>query len=137
MKEYFLKITLYISSRETRGIYLTLNQLFMSQFDDKLAAYKNEMGGGVDETLLSAVTKSLGPSIYNEDSSRVSCSDKGEMERVKQNFLIGKLGLADGPELDVALEEVCEQLGSSNRNKFRAIFYYHLVKRFKKEAMFA
>ncbi len=114
----------------------------MSQFDDLLVKYKEELGGtrdvsGVDETLLTAVTKALGPSIYNDDSSRVSCSDQTELDRVKNNFLIGKMGLTDGPELDAALKEVCEQMGSSNRNKYRAIFYYLLVKKFGLEAKYA
>lgn len=114
----------------------------MSQFDDLLAKYKQELGGtrdvsGIDETLLTAVTKALGPSIYNDDSSRVSCSDKTELDRVKNNFLIGKMGLKDGPNLDAALQEVCEQMGSSNRNKYRAIFHYLLVKKLGLESKFA
>lgn len=114
----------------------------MSKFDDLLVKYKAELGGtrdvsGVDEALLTAVTKSLGPSIYNDDSSRVSCSDKTELDRVKNNFLIGKMGLADSPKLDTALQEVCEQMGSANRNKFRAIFYYLLVKKLGLESKFA
>ena len=114
----------------------------MSQFDDLLVKYKEELGGtrdvsGVDETLLTAITKSLGPSIYNDDSSRVSCSDKTELDRVKNNFLIGKMGLADGPDLDAALKEVCEQMGTANRNKYRAIFYYLLVKKLGLEAKYA
>jgi hypothetical protein len=114
----------------------------MSQFDDLLLKYKEQLGTtrdieGVDETLLTAITKSLGPSIYNDDSSRVSCSDQTELDRVKKNFLIGKLGLEDGPELDAAMQTVCEQMGSSNRNKFRAIFYYLLVKNLGLESKFA
>lgn len=117
-------------------------QQFMSKFDEALELYHGEMSGklgmsGVDADLLRAVTKALGPSIYSEDSTRVSCSDKEEMARVKNNFLIKKLGLADGPELDAALKEVCDQMGSSNRNKYRAIFYYLLVKKFGKEAMYS
>ncbi|MEM9920415.1 MAG: DUF2853 family protein [Bacteroidota bacterium] len=111
----------------------------MSQLDDKMALYRAEaekLGLGIDANLLDAVTKSLGPLIYNEDSSRVSCSDNEELARVKSNFLIKKLGMEDSPELDAAIKEVCEQLGSSNRNKFRAVFYACLVKKFGKEAMY-
>jgi hypothetical protein len=114
----------------------------MSKFDEKLTQYKEMLGstkdvGGVDEALLTAVTKGLGPSIYNDDSSKVSCSDQTELDRVKKNFLIGKLGLADGPDLDSAMSEVCEQLGSANRNKYRAVFYYLLVKKLGKESIYA
>jgi hypothetical protein len=112
----------------------------MSQLDEKIALYTGEMtsiGLDFDPVLLANITKALGPVIYNEDSSRVSCSDNEEMARVKNNFLVGKLGLADGPELDAAMKEVCEQLGSSNRNKFRAMFYYLLVVKFNKQEQFA
>ncbi|MCU0449487.1 MAG: DUF2853 family protein [Bernardetiaceae bacterium] len=112
----------------------------MSKFDEAIASYKAELdkvGVKIDDTLLTAVAKGLGPSIYNNDSSRVSCSDNTELERVKKNYLIGKLGLADGPELDKAIKEVCEKLGSANKNKFRAIFYAMLVQKFKKEGFYA
>ncbi len=113
----------------------------MSKFAEACDLYKKEMadklGIAVDEGLLEAVAKGLGPSIYNADSSKVSCSDQTEMDRVKNNFLIKKLGMADSPELDAALKEVCEQMGTANRNKYRAIFYYLLVKKFGKESTYA
>lgn len=111
----------------------------MATFAETFDNYKSEFDGlniSYDEALFSAVTKALGPVIYNNNSSRVSCSDDAELERVKKNFLIGKLGLSDGPELDAALKGVCEQMGSSNRNKYRAMFYYLLVVKFGKESMY-
>jgi hypothetical protein len=105
----------------------------MSQLTDKIEQYNAEFGKldlGVSPDLVAAVTKKMGPVIYNEDSSRVSCSDPEELARVKNNFLIKKLGMADGPELDAAIADVCKQLGSSNRNKFRAMFYTLLVIKF-------
>jgi hypothetical protein len=42
-----------------------------------------------------------------------------------------KMGLADSPKLDDAIMAVCEKMGKSNRNKYRAIFYYLLVEHFK------
>jgi hypothetical protein len=50
--------------------------------------------------------------------------------------LIKKLGLADTPALDAAIDEVLEKMGSSNRNKQRAVVYALLVKKFGKESMF-
>lgn len=111
----------------------------MSKFDDLMAAYEDEaqrIGIPVDSELLSKVTKGLGPSIYNADSAKVSCGDQAELDRVKASFLIRKLGLTDGPRLDTAIREVCETLGSSNRNKYRALFYYLLVKKFGQEAQY-
>ncbi|MBI1305536.1 MAG: DUF2853 family protein [Bacteroidetes bacterium] len=112
----------------------------MSKFDEAMDTYKGEMdnlGISYDANLLEAVAKGLGPSIYNADSSKVSCSDKSELDTVRNNFLINKLGLEDGPALDEALNSVCEKMGSSNRNKYRAIFYYLLVVHFGKESNYA
>ena len=112
----------------------------MSKFDEALELYKKEMQGKLNlkfnEDLLRKVTKGCGPSIYNPDSSKVSCSDPEELGRVKNNFLIKKLGLADSPALDAAIKEVCEKMGSSNRNKYRAIFYYLLVEKFDKASAY-
>ncbi|MCF8237645.1 MAG: DUF2853 family protein [Saprospiraceae bacterium] len=111
----------------------------MSKFVEAVDTYKSEMdklGIKYDATLLTAVTKGLGPSIYRADASKVSCSDNDELARVKTNFLIKKLGLKDDAKLDAAIKEVCEQLGSANRNKYRAMFYYLLVKKFGKEGVY-
>jgi len=112
----------------------------MSKFAEAIETYKEqvaELGLGISEDLLTAVAKGLGPSIYNADSSKVSSSDPEELARVKNNFLIGKLGLADGPALDAAIDEVVEKLGSSNRNKYRAVVYALLVIKFGKEDLYA
>ena len=113
----------------------------MSKFQEALDLYTKELkskaGVTADPDLLKAVTKACGPAIYREDSSRVSMSDKEELARVKNNFLIKKLGMADGPALDQAIQEVGTQLGKSNKNKFRAMFYYLLVKKLGKESMFS
>lgn len=102
----------------------------MSKFAEAVNLYKTEMtklGIKYDETLLTAVAKGLGPSIYLADASKVSCSDSKELTTVKNNFLIKKMGLTDGPKLDDALKYACDTMGSANRNKYRAIFYYLLV----------
>lgn len=112
----------------------------MSKFDEAIETYQgslSNLGIKIDVILLTAVTKGLGPSIYNADSSKVSSSDPEEIARVKNNFLIGKLGLTDGPELDDAISGVVEQLGASNRNKYRAIFYALLVIKLGKESFYA
>ena len=103
----------------------------MGKFDEKVALYKGEMeklGVKVDTDLLTKVTKGCGPSIYNVDAEKVSGSDKAELATVKKNFLIGKMGQADSPALDAAITKVIGVFGASNRNKYRASFYYLLVK---------
>lgn len=112
----------------------------MSKFQEAVELYKKEMtkmGIEYDEALLTKVTKGCGPSIYNLDASKVSGSDPEELARVKNNFLIKKLGMADSSELDDAINATVEKMGKSNRNKYRAIFYYLLVKHFGKESHYA
>lgn len=111
----------------------------MSKFDEKLELYQGEMkklGLSFDADLLKGVTKGLGPSIYKQDAETVSGSDKKELETVKKNFLIKKLGLVDSTKLDDAIETVIEKMGKSNRNKYRAIFYYLLVKELGQESKY-
>ncbi|MBL0100078.1 MAG: DUF2853 family protein [Saprospiraceae bacterium] len=47
-----------------------------------------------------------------------------------------KLGLTDGPDLDKGIKAAIDAIGSSNKNKYKAIFYYLLVKHFKKESVY-
>ncbi len=105
----------------------------MSKFDEKLELYKSEMnklGVKYDADLFAKVTKGCGPSIYNNDAEKVSSSDQKELDSVKNNFLIKKMGLEDTPKLDAAINTVVEKFGKSNKNKYRAIFYYLLVEEF-------
>ena len=66
----------------------------------------------------------------------MAASQEGELETVKENFLIKKLGLADSPALMEAIDSVIETYGKSNRNKYRAVVYYMLVKHFGKESVY-
>ena len=111
----------------------------MSKLDEKISAYVAEskkLNLDLDESLIASVAKGLGPSIYNQDAETIAASDSAELDRLKKNFLIGKLGLADDAKLDTAIEEVIEKIGKSNRNKYRALVYALLVKKFKKEAVY-
>jgi hypothetical protein len=111
----------------------------MSKFDENVALYKaqnSELNLGLSDALIVGVAKALGPSIYNADSSKVSGSDSKERETVKNNYLIKKLGLKDSPELDKAIEDVMNQMGSSNRSKYRAVVYALLAKKFGKESLY-
>jgi hypothetical protein len=115
-------------------------QKTMSKLTEAIETYvaqSNELNLGLSEELITSVAKGLGPSIYNADSSKVSGSDPDELARVKENYLIKKLGLSDGPELDAAIAEVMVQMGTSNRNKYRANVYALLCKKFGKEGIYA
>ena len=100
------------------------------------ADIKDKFGETPDMDLLTKVTVGLGPAIYNLDASKVSGSDDAELETVKKNYLIKKLGLNDGPELMDAVKSVVEKYGSSNRNKHRAVIYYMLCKHFNKQSVY-
>lgn len=110
----------------------------MSKRDDLIAKYaediKTKIGETPDMDLLTKVTIGCGPSIYNKDASTVSGSDQSELDTVKNNFLIKKLGLSTSEDLDGALAAVMEKYGKSNRNKYRAVVYYLLTKHFGKES---
>ena len=112
----------------------------MGKRDDLIAQYaddlKTKCGMTPDMDLLTKVTIGCGPSIYNADASTVAGSQKSELETVKKNFLIKKLGLADSADLDAAIDSALETYGRSERNKYRAVFYYLLVKHFGKEAVY-
>ena len=112
----------------------------MSKRDDLIAKYaadlQEKIGIRPDMDLLTKVTIGCGPSIYNADSETVSGSDQAEIDRVKNSFLIKKLGLADGPQLAAAINEVIEKYGKSNRNKYRPVVYYMLVTHFGKQAVY-
>ncbi|MEL6473217.1 MAG: DUF2853 family protein [Pseudomonadota bacterium] len=108
----------------------------MSKRDELIEKYAADLqekcGMKPDMELLTAVTKACGPSIYKKDSATVAASDKSELERVKQNFLIKKLGLADTPKLDDGIKAAIETYGKATRSKHRPVFYYLLAKHFKK-----
>lgn len=111
----------------------------MATFQECMDTYKSEfdkLGVTYDANLLEKVAKGCGPSIYNRDSSTVSATDQAELDTVKNNFLIGKLGLSESEDLDGAIAKVIDTLGKSNRNKYRAMFYYLLTVHFKKESAY-
>ncbi|WP_226551609.1 MULTISPECIES: DUF2853 family protein [Celeribacter] len=113
----------------------------MGKRDELIAKYaedlKTKCGMEPDMDLLTKVTIGCGPAIYNDDASTVAASQESELETVKTNFLIKKLGLADGPELMDAIKSAIDTYGQSERNKYRAVFYYLLVKHFGKEAVYS
>ena len=102
----------------------------MTKTEEKIEFYiaaMEKLEISFEKDLFTKVVKGLGPSIFKKDAETVSCSDDSEKETVKKNFLIKKHGLEKSEKLDAAVEAVCEKMGKSNKNKYRAIFYYILV----------
>jgi hypothetical protein len=113
----------------------------MSKRDELIAKYaddlKNKCKMNPDMDLLTKVTIGCGPAIYNADSSTVAGTDPAELETVKNNFLMKKLGLPDSEKLMDAINAVIDTYGRSERQKYRAVVYYMLTKHFGKEAVYA
>jgi Protein of unknown function (DUF2853) len=112
----------------------------MSKRDELIAKYaddlKNKCKITPDMALLTKVTIGCGPAIYNNDSATVAGTDESELETVKKNFLMKKLGLADSPKLMEAINAVIDTYGRSERAKYRAVIYYMLTKHFGKESVY-
>ncbi|WP_372803784.1 DUF2853 family protein [Paracoccus seriniphilus] len=105
---------------------------------EKYAAdIKEKLGETPDMDLLTKVTIGCGPSIYNDDASTVASSDPEELDRIRQGYLIKKLGLPDGPALTDAINAVIDAYGRSNRSKYRAVVYYLLCRHFGKESVYS
>lgn len=113
----------------------------MGKRDELIAKYADDLRNKCkmepDMALLTKVTIGCGPAIYNADASTVAAGQPTELETVKTNFLIRKLGLPDGPNLMASIDAVIETYGRSERNKYRAVVYYMLVKHFGKDAAYA
>ena len=113
----------------------------MSKRDDLIAKYADDLRTKCkvepDMALLKKVTIGCGPAIYNADSSTVAASQDSELETVRANFLVKKLGLPEGPALMEGIQAAIDIYGKAERNKYRAVFYYLLVKHFGKEAVYA
>ena len=105
----------------------------IAKYSDDL---KHKCGVNPNLELLTKVTIGCGASIYNKDASTVSGSDPTELETIKNNFLIKKLGLSDSSKLDEAIQKVLTIYGQSDRNKYRAVVYYLLTKHFGKESVY-
>lgn len=139
MRKNFVNKFKLLSLKPLKKKLLTKTNPIMSQFYKKIDLYKNAMyklGLECDPKLLTAVTKGLGPSIYKADAETVSGSDANEMLTVKTNFLSKKLGINDESRYDDVIEDVVKKMGKSNKNKYRAIFYYLLVKEFRREYVY-
>ena len=112
----------------------------MSKRDELIVKYaadiKEKFGAAPDMDLLTKVAIGLGPAIYNADASKVSGTDDKELETVKNNFLIKKLGMSESSDMMPAIKSIVEKYGTSNKNKYRAVVYYMLAKHFKKEAVY-
>ncbi len=107
----------------------------MSELKEKLAKYKAdalsqlEKAGetNVDDALISKLVDNMKLVIDNKDALSVAGSDPAELETVRKNFAVKKLGYEDKESATAAIKKVAEQMKDS-RMKNRAAFYYLVQK---------
>lgn len=107
----------------------------MSDLAEKLAKYKAdalsqlEKAGeqNIDDALLSKLVDNMKMMIDNRDALSVAGTDPSEMETVRKNFVVKKLGFDDKEKATAVIEGVATKMKDS-RMKNRAAFYYLVQK---------
>lgn len=100
-----------------------------SAYAENIKKYSN----GYNKAAAEKIVGHLGIALRNRDSSIVACSDDGELDRVRERWCRGKLGLAQKqPEIDAAIQAVCEKMKAEGGQKSRVTFYYLLAEHFGK-----
>ena len=93
---------------------------------DYLAEVQRYDSGAVAE-VGQRIVKHLGIALRSKDASLVSCSDKSELERVREKWCAKKLGETDAGAADAVIAKVCETM-KGDRQKQRVTFYYLVAK---------
>ncbi|MFN7056430.1 DUF2853 family protein [Hyphomonas sp.] len=100
-----------------------------SAYAENIRKYAN----GYNQAAAERIVGHLGIALRNRDSSLVACSDSGELDRVREKWCRGKLGLAHKQqELDEAIQAVCDKMKDEGGQKSRVTFYYLLAEHFGK-----
>ena len=81
---------------------------------------------GADSSVVEKIVKHLGIALRSKDASLVSCSDKSELDRVREKWCMKKLG-ATADAADAVISKVCETM-QGDRQKQRVTFYYLVAK---------
>ncbi len=103
----------------------------MSDLEQKLTAYKEKAKeqlaqageSNIDDDLLDGLVNNLKLVIDNKDALVVAATDPSEMETVRVNFIVKKLGIDDKTRGDAAIADVANKMSGSHM-KNRAAFYY-------------
>lgn len=95
----------------------------MSEYLQDVQRYDASADAGVVEKIV----KHLGIALRGKDSSLVSCTDTGELDRVREKWCMKKLGATDVSKCDDIIGSVCETM-KADRNKNRVTFYYLVAK---------
>jgi hypothetical protein len=99
-------------------------------YADDVARYASP----ADDAAVAGIVKHLGIALRSNDANLVSCSDKTELDRVRESWCKKKLALGDDDAaLDAAIATVCATM-KEDRNKQRTTFYYLLAAHYDKLA---
>ena len=91
---------------------------------------------GADEGVIAAIARYCGSALSSNDASLVSFTDPVETDRVRENYLKQKLGLAEpDPMLDKAIAAVGQRLGGDGTRN-RVTVYYLLAEHFGRLGVF-
>ena len=100
-----------------------------SQYTENIQKYAS----GYNQAAAEKIVGHLGIALRNRDSSIVACSDDGELDRIREKWCRGKLGLAQNQqELDAGIKAICDKMAGEGGNKNRVTFYYLLAEHFGK-----
>lgn len=100
-----------------------------SPYEENIKKYAK----GYNQAAAEKIVGHLGIALRNRDSSIVACTDEGELDRVREKWCRGKLGLAHKQsELDAGIKAICDRMKAEGGAKSRVTFYYLLAEHFGK-----
>jgi Protein of unknown function (DUF2853) len=73
------------------------------------------------------IVKHLGIALRNKDSALVAAADQKELDRVRTNWAIKKLGVTDESRADAAIKKTAAAM-AADASKSRVTFYYLVAK---------
>lgn len=103
----------------------------MSELADKLAKLKAQAESqlatagvtNINDELLDKLVNNMKLIVDNKDAILVSGTDPSELETVRTNFVVKKIGVEDKDKAMTAINKVADQM-SGSKMKNRAAFYY-------------
>lgn len=107
----------------------------MSDLAEKLAKLKEQAESqlkdsgvsNIDDNLLDDLVGRMKLIVNNKDAVLVSGTDPSELETVRTNFVVKKLGVEDKDKAMAAINKVVDKM-SGIKMKNRAAFYYMVQK---------
>ena len=110
----------------------------MATIAEKVEQYEakcTELGMEITGGLLARAAKACGPALFNADAETVAASDVTELETVRDNFVMWKLGIEDAGEAMDIVNKVAEEMSEFGSHKYRAVFYARCAELAGKEDM--